>query len=95
MRITLINGHTKVKDFFDFTAPKRAFNLFLNEDLVKQTRTRTAAKLSVKVEALLAADLAAYEENALAEAESLRRAAVGWNTFVQKHGSFADEFSTL
>lgn len=85
----------KTKDFYDFAAPKRAFNLFLNEDLVKQTRAKTAASLSAKVEALLAADLAAQEEHALAEAESLQRAAAGWNTFVQKHGSFADEFSTF
>jgi len=80
---------------YDPTAPKRAFNMFLNEDLVSRIRAKSTDKLSAKVESLLAADLVAHEEQVRTEADNLRRAAQGWNAFIEKHGSFADEFSTL
>jgi len=34
-------------------------------------------------------------DNLSAEAESLRRSATAWHAYAEKHGSFADEFSTL
>ncbi|HEY4093666.1 MAG TPA: type II toxin-antitoxin system CcdA family antitoxin [Luteibacter sp.] len=79
---------------YDLCAPKRALNLSLNVDLVAQARELTP-NLSAQVEALLAAFVAEKKGVLEQNRRELQRAAEGWNTFVQEHGSFADEFSTL
>lgn len=75
-------------------APKRAVNLSLNEDLVQQAR-RLTNNLSAEVESLLAAYVQERKHLHEAEVERLRRTTEAWNAYAGKHGSFADEFSTL
>ncbi|HEY4254633.1 MAG TPA: type II toxin-antitoxin system CcdA family antitoxin [Roseomonas sp.] len=78
----------------DRKALKRAVNLSLNSDLVRQARTLTP-NLSETIESLLAA---------FVDAETARRAEMqrqidalveASNRFIAQHGAFGDEFSTL
>jgi antitoxin CcdA len=66
----------------------------LNEDLVAQARSMTI-NLSEVIETLLADFLAAERPRHAAEAQSVRATIEIWNCFAEKHGSFADEHSTL
>lgn len=75
-------------------ATKRAVNLSLDGALVDRARALTG-NLSGQVETLLAAFVESREAENEAEAERLRSAARSWNEFDERHGSFADEFSTL
>lgn len=75
-------------------ARKRAVNLFLDERLVAQARAMTD-NLSAEVESLLSAYVQQRQQLASSEAARLRRSAEAWNRHADKHGSFADEFSTL
>ncbi|MBS0229734.1 MAG: type II toxin-antitoxin system CcdA family antitoxin [Proteobacteria bacterium] len=79
---------------FDAIAPKRPVNLSLNAALVEQARALTG-NLSAEVESLLAAFVQQRLRERDAQAERLRRSATAWNTYTDRHGSFADEFSTL
>jgi antitoxin CcdA len=79
---------------YDVSAPKRPVNLSLNEDLVAQARGVTD-NLSQVVESLLADFLAQEMGRRTAEAEAAKEAVRTWNSFAEKHGSFADEHSTL
>ncbi|MBX3694059.1 MAG: type II toxin-antitoxin system CcdA family antitoxin [Steroidobacteraceae bacterium] len=79
---------------YDHKARKRPVNLTLNEDLVARARGVTE-NLSGVVESLLADFLARETEQRAAEARAAMEAAIAWNRFADKHGSFADEFSTL
>jgi antitoxin CcdA len=79
---------------YDTGARKRPVNLTLNEDLVTQTR-RITDNLSGVVESLLADYLAQERQRRMAETELARATASTWNSFAEKHGSFADEHSTL
>lgn len=79
---------------YDRSAPKRAVNMTLNEDLVRRARGMTA-NLSETVEGLLAAFLDDAEAKA-ADREQLILAHIAANdAFVATHGSLADEFTTL
>ena len=82
------------KAAYDTRAVKKAVNLSLNEDLVARAR-RLTDNLSAEVEALLAEFVARHAQLREAEAERLRRSAAAWNDYDERHGSFADEFSTL
>lgn len=75
-------------------APRRAVNLSLNEDLVRQARG-LAGNLSERVEILLAAWLADEVAKRQAADLTLDRALDAWNRFEDQTGSFADEHSTL
>ena len=79
---------------YDANAAKRPVNLSLNADLVARTREVTG-NLSEVVEALLVEFLAEKQAEHEARSEALRAAVAAWNTFGDKHGSFADEHSTL
>ena len=79
---------------YKLNAPKRPVNLSLNEDLVTQARGITD-NLSEVVESLLADFLTQEKGRRAAEAKALKDAIQTWNTFAEKHGSFADEHSTL
>lgn len=83
-----------MKTAFDATAAKRSVNLSLNEDLVARARQMTG-NLSAAVESLLAAYVEQQTQLRESEADKLRRSAAAWNAYASKHGSFADEFSTL
>jgi antitoxin CcdA len=79
---------------YNVNAPKRAVNLSLNEDLITQVRGITD-NVSEVVESLLADFLTQEKGRRAAEAKALKEAIQTWNTFAEKHGSFADEHSTL
>jgi len=66
----------------------------LNEDLVAQARSVTE-NLSGVIESLLADFLAAEKQRRAGEAQIVRATVATWNRFAEKHGSFADEHSTL
>jgi antitoxin CcdA len=85
---------TDMRAVYDVKAPKRAVNLSLNADLVVQARGVTD-NLSEVVEALLAEFLAKERAQRDAHAKALSEAIATWNAFGEKHGSFADEHSTL
>jgi post-segregation antitoxin (ccd killing protein) len=73
---------------------KRPVNLSLNPDLVAEARSVTD-NLSEAVESLLADFVARERARRVSHAQTLKEAIVTWNNFAAKHGSFADEHSTL
>jgi antitoxin CcdA len=75
-------------------ARKRPVNLTLNEDLVTQARSLTD-NLSGVVESLLADYVEHNRRQLLAKAKTVEKTVAMWNDFNTKHGSFADEYSTL
>lgn len=83
-----------MKATYDVTARKRPVNLTLNEDLVMQAREVTD-NLSGVVESLLADFLAAQKQRRAADAQVAQATVETWSRFAKKHGSFADEYSTL
>ncbi len=76
------------------SSTKRAVNLSLNEDLVTQARGMTD-NLSAVVESLLADFVAKERAKRAAHDKAISQAVAAWNSFSEKHGSFADEHSTL
>lgn len=79
---------------FDSEARKRPVNLTLNEDLVVQVRGLTN-NLSGVVESLLADYVEHEHRQRMAKARTLEATISMWNAFNARHGSFADEYSTL
>ncbi len=79
---------------YDRTAPKRAINVSLNDDLVRQARTYTR-NLSGTIEDLLGEFLAGEQERRRAEDAAVDRIIDGLNAFHRRHGLLSDEFSTL
>lgn len=73
---------------------KRPVNLTLNEDLVSQAKGMTN-NLSAVIESLLADYVAQHHEERLAKERQAEAAAIAWNKFHARAGSFADEYSTL
>jgi antitoxin CcdA len=78
----------------DVGARKRPVNLTLNEDLVSRARGITD-NLSGLVESLLVDFLAAEQQRLAAKANMVNDAVGAWNAFADKHGSFADDYTTL
>jgi antitoxin CcdA len=76
------------------TARKRPVNLTLNEGLVLQARGLTD-NLSGVVESLLAGYVEHERQQKLAKANTAEATVAVWNAFNARHGSFADEYSTL
>ncbi|MFH1871945.1 MAG: type II toxin-antitoxin system CcdA family antitoxin [Pseudomonadota bacterium] len=83
-----------MKATFNSEARKRPVNLTLNEDLVVQVRGLTN-NLSGVVESLLADYLEHERQQRLAKANTVEATVSMWNAFNAKHGSFADEYSSL
>lgn len=79
---------------FNNEAKKRPVNLTLSEDLVVQVRDLTN-NLSGVVEALLVDYVEHERQQRLAKAKTLEATVSMWNAFNAKHGSFADEYSSL
>ena len=79
---------------YDTTAPKRPVNLSLNQDLVAQARNLTT-NLSAEVEAMLASFVEQKTLELRNDRERLKKSTDVWNDFNNRHGSIADEFSTL
>lgn len=83
-----------MKTTYDTQARKRPVNLTLNEELVEQAREVTD-NLSGVVETLLAAYVREERQRNAARAKAVETTIAAWNEFGDKHGSFADEYSTL
>lgn len=83
-----------MKATFNSEARKRPVNLTLNEDLVVQVRGLTN-NLSGVVESLLADYLEHERQQRLAKVNAVEATVSMWNAFNAKHGSFADEYSSL
>jgi len=83
-----------MRAIYDVSARKRPVNLTLNEDLVNQARSVTG-NLSGIVESLLADFLAREKQQRADEVRAVKQTVAAWNTFAEKHGSLADEYSTL
>jgi antitoxin CcdA len=73
---------------------KRPVNLTLREDLIAEIKGVTD-NLSGVVEALLVDYLARERKRRMDIAEQAEATVVLWNEFVDRSGSFADEYSTL
>ena len=83
-----------MKAKYNLDARKRPVNLTLNEDLVVQARGLTD-NLSGVVESLLADYVEREHQRRIAEARTIQATMAIWNDFNAKHGSFADEYSSL
>lgn len=73
---------------------KKAFNLLLNENIVREARGYTS-NLSATVESLLMDFVARQEEAKLSRQQLSEAVAEAWNRFNDAQGSFADEYTTL
>jgi antitoxin CcdA len=83
-----------MKTTYSTAARKRPVNLTLNEDLVMQARKLTD-NLSGVVESLLSGYVEHERQQQLAKAKTTEATVAMWNDFNGKHGSFADQYSTL
>lgn len=83
-----------MKTVLDRETRKRPVNLTLSEDLVVEVRGLTN-NLSGVVESLLADYVEHERRQRLAKANIADATASMWNAFNAKHGSFADEYSSL
>ena len=79
---------------YNRTAPKRAVNMTLNEDLVRRARGITP-NLSETVENLLAAYVDDADERAVRREQQIAAHIAASDAFIAKYGTLADEFSTL
>ena len=75
-------------------ARKRPVNLPLNEDLVVQVRGLTD-NLSGMVESPVADYVEHERQQRIDRSRTLEATIAMWNDFNAKHGSFADEYSTV
>lgn len=73
---------------------KRPFNLLLSESTVQQARGFTS-NLSATVDSLLADYVKNKNEALLSKQQQGDAVAEAWNQFHARHGSFADDHSTL
>jgi len=79
---------------YDRSASKRPVNMTLNEDVVRRARGITP-NLSETVENLLAAFVDESETQAARRDQQIADHIAASNAFVAKHGTLADDFSTL
>jgi antitoxin CcdA len=79
---------------YDRTKPKRAINVSLNDDLVRQARLYTR-NLSGTLEDLLEDFVMREHARRRDEDAALDRAIGALNAFHAEHGLLADEFSAL
>jgi antitoxin CcdA len=79
---------------YDRTAPKRAVNMSLNEDLVRQARGLTA-NLSETVEHLLANFIDAADARIAEQERQIATHLAASDEFTRKYGSLADEYDEL
>ncbi|TAN46593.1 MAG: plasmid maintenance protein CcdB [Methylococcaceae bacterium] len=75
-------------------ARKRPVNLTLNEDLVRHARQLTN-NLSGVVETLLTDFVDSELQRRRAQSQQVATTIALWNDFEERHGAFADEYSTL
>lgn len=73
---------------------KRPFNPLLSESTVQQARDFTG-NLTATVDSLLADDVKKQNKAQLSKQQQGDAIAYAWNQFHVRHGSFADDHSTL
>ena len=73
---------------------KRPVNLSLSEDLLAEAKSMTD-NLSAVVEALLVDYIAKQHHEREQVQQNADAVAIAWNSFNERNGSFADEYSTL
>ena len=83
-----------MKTAVDRETRKRPVNLTLSEDLVVEVRGLTN-NLSGVVESLLTDYVEHERRQRLAKANTAEATVSMWNAFNARHGSFADEYSSL
>ncbi len=83
-----------MKTGYNLNARKRAVNLTLNEDLVRQAKDMTD-NLSHIVESLLSTFVVQEQLRRLDEAKAIQTTLATWNAFNAEQASFADEYSPL
>ena len=83
-----------VSTSYDRSAPRRAVNLSLNEDLVARAKKSTR-NLSATVEELLAGYVQQEQARRRAEDEKLDEVITALNAFNERHGFLSDEFPNL
>ena len=74
-----------------YPAGKRAVNLTLNEQLVTEAK-RFTDNLSATVESLVMQFVQTKKMEQLSQQDKANAIAEGWNTVMDMHGSFADEY---
>ncbi len=79
---------------YDRSAPRRAVNLSLNEDLLARVKTLTN-NVSRTVEDLLAGFVQDEEARQRAADEKVDEVVSALNAFHERHGFLSDEFSSL
>ena len=79
---------------YDRTAPKRAINVSLNDDLVRQALAYTD-NLGGTIEDLLGAFVVREQERESADDAGVHRIIDGFNAFHRQHGLISDDCSTL
>ena len=79
---------------YDRTAPKRAINVSLNDDLVRQARLYTR-NLSGTLEDLLEDFVERERARRRNEDADLDQVIDGFSVFHREHGLLSDEFSSL
>lgn len=77
---------------FDRTAPKRAINVTLNDDLVRQA-SAYSQDLSATLESLLDDFVTREHERRRDKDAALDRVIAAFNAFHAEHGLLSDEFS--
>jgi antitoxin CcdA len=83
-----------MKADYDGKARKRAVNLSLNEDLVRQAKSMTD-NLSGVVESLLSEFISRERRERIQKSKVVEETVAGWNLFNANSGSIADEYSSL
>jgi antitoxin CcdA len=86
--------HIETAVGYDRTAPKRAINVSLNDDLVRQARLYTR-NLSGTLEDLLQDFVERERARRRAEDVAVNQVIDGLNAFHFTHGLLSDEFSSL
>jgi antitoxin CcdA len=89
-----MSAHAKERAGFDRTAPRRAVNLSLNEDLVSRAKVMTR-NLSATVEDLLAEFVLLEQARRRADDAALEQVLDALNEAHERHGLLSDEFPSL
>ena len=89
-----MSANARERSPFDRTAPRRAVNLSLNEDLVSRAKTMTR-NLSATVEDLLADFVAREQARLRADDAALEQVIDALNEAHERHGLLSDEFQNL
>lgn len=89
-----MSANARERSPFDRTAPRRAVNLSLNEDLVSRAKMMTR-NLSATVEDLLAGFIQREQARRREDDAALEQVLDALNEVHEKHGFLSDEFQSF